>query len=138
MATRRRSDRVVGSSGDGRDRFGVPSGTLPRRTYRDIEHGLSYSPALPAVYQERGSRGRMPAWSLTPSLFYPAEQPLARPRVGRVFSWLPFLNRMPMRVKFCVQRKVRRQVLFAFRRAGYSGSARKAHWNRSANSNYGC
>ena len=46
--------------------------------------------------------------------------------------------RVPNRVYFCVQRQQRKQVLFALGRAGYSGSARKRHYNRTQNSQYRC
>lgn len=45
---------------------------------------------------------------------------------------------VPRRVRFCVVRRIRRQVLFAFGRAGYSGSAPKRHYSRSANSLWRC
>lgn len=46
--------------------------------------------------------------------------------------------RAPSRVLFCLRRKERREVLFAFKRAGYSGSARKRHYVRNQNSRYRC
>jgi len=46
--------------------------------------------------------------------------------------------RVPTRVKFCLQRKQRREVLFAFRRAGYGGSAPKRSYRRTQNSQYRC
>lgn len=41
-------------------------------------------------------------------------------------------------VAYCARRKVRRQVLFALRRAGYSGSAPKKHYQRGQSSQWRC
>lgn len=48
--------------------------------------------------------------------------------------------RNPKKVAFCVARKVRREVLFAFRRAGYRGSGpgRRRTYRRNGNSLHGC
>lgn len=48
--------------------------------------------------------------------------------------------RLPEKVSFCVKRKVRRAVLFAFRRAGYSGSGpgRRRSYRRNSDSLHGC
>lgn len=46
--------------------------------------------------------------------------------------------RVPDRVRFCVQRKQRRQVLFAQGRAGFGGSAPKRHYVRRAESAWRC
>lgn len=48
--------------------------------------------------------------------------------------------RRPERVLFCLKRKVRREVLFAFRRAGYRGSGpgRRRTYRRNGNSLHGC
>lgn len=46
--------------------------------------------------------------------------------------------RAPARVLFCQQRKERREVLFAKKRAGFGGSAKKRRWRRTQNSQYGC
>lgn len=46
--------------------------------------------------------------------------------------------RVPARVKVCVDRKRRREVLFAFGRAGYGGSAKKLHWRRTPDSQWRC
>lgn len=46
--------------------------------------------------------------------------------------------RVPARVRFCVQRKVRRGVLFAKNRAGYSGSVKKRWVRRTQSSYYRC
>lgn len=47
------------------------------------------------------------------------------------------LMRAPSRVKFCVDRKARREVLFAFKRAGYRGSAPRSY-KRTEDSQYSC
>lgn len=78
------------------------------------------------------------------------EAPRTR-KVGRVFRFRsPFAHqyaqmkfvghaiRFPKKTLLCVSRKIRRQVLFAYRKAGFSGSARKRHWNRSGNSVFSC
>lgn len=46
--------------------------------------------------------------------------------------------RLPAKVRFCIQRKQRKQVLFALDRAGYRGSAPKRHYIRNSNSQYRC
>lgn len=48
--------------------------------------------------------------------------------------------RNPKRVLFCVKRKIRREVLFAFRKAGRSGSGpgRRGKYRRNGNSLHGC
>lgn len=78
------------------------------------------------------------------------------PRTGKVVSAFRFrspffsqyrqmvgLGRMvrnPKRVLFCVKRKIRREVLFAFRRAGFRGSGpgRRRTYRRNGNSSHGC
>lgn len=44
----------------------------------------------------------------------------------------------PSRVKFCVRRKIRREVMFARNMAGRRGIGRGKTWRRSENSNYSC
>lgn len=76
------------------------------------------------------------------------QRPGAAPRrYGRSVSpsWRQQLNlagHLVMRpdeaVSFCVRRKARREVLFALRRAGWSGSAQKRFWRRTEESNYSC
>lgn len=46
--------------------------------------------------------------------------------------------RSPKKVMFCVVRKQRRQVLFALRRAGYSGSVKKRFYRRDYSSQWRC
>lgn len=66
----------------------------------------------------------------------------AKPRVARLssgrYSALRLLQvRAPMRARFCVRRKQRREVLFAMGRAGFSGSAPGRYFRR-AESSYRC
>lgn len=71
----------------------------------------------------------------------PTFSPLKGGLFGRSFDGLrPLQIRAPMRARFCVQRKQRREVLFAFRRVGYSGSSpgRRNHYRRTANSHWRC
>lgn len=84
-------------------------------------------------------------------------QPLVRPtlssrKVGRFRFRSPFgsqyrqllaFGRMvknPKRVVFCVKRKLRREVLFAFRRVGFRGSSpgNRRKYRRNGNSLHGC
>lgn len=88
----------------------------------------------------------------------PVRRPLVRPsplsrKVGRAFVFRsPFysqyrqmlsLGRMvarPSRVMFCVKRKIRKEVLFALRKAGYRGSGpgRRRTYRRTGDSSHGC
>lgn len=118
-----------------------PSGTLPRNPNRDFEQNLLYGSARAAVYLDGIASGRQPHRKLSAPVFFPAKHapqahskapPLRMPLV-RVE-----LKRMPSRVRFCLQRKARREALFAFGRAGFRGSAPKRSYRRTVNSNYGC
>lgn len=93
----------------------VPSGSRPPPDPRDV-----YAGSRPPVFPY-GPRPR-------PSLRGPAQY--AAMRLLRML--------IPLRVRFCVSRNQRREVLFAKRLAGYSGSARKRHWYRNQNSQYSC
>lgn len=74
------------------------------------------------------------------SVYYPPSRSLpsriSRPSAYDVLRYVRYAN--PSRVLMCVKRQVRRQVLFAIRKAGFSGSARKKHWRRTRDSFYGC
>lgn len=80
---------------------------------------------------------------LRPRVFSPVSPPPV-PRYGRRLNFGKYSAlrqlavKLPSRVKFCLDRRERREVLFAKRLAGYSGSARKRYWNRSQNSQYSC
>lgn len=53
-------------------------------------------------------------------------------------SWEKLRIEVPERVRFCVQRAQRKQVLFAARIAGTSGIGRGKAWRRTANSAWRC
>lgn len=61
--------------------------------------------------------------------------PPAKPRSFLSLGQLSF--RAPARVRVCVQRKARREVLFAFNRAGFRGSA-PGRYRRTQDSQYSC
>lgn len=68
----------------------------------------------------------------------PPAPPRRFPR-QRSFTGLRTLQiRVPPRVKFCIQRKERREVLFALGRAGFRGSAPKRRYRRTQNSQWRC
>lgn len=46
--------------------------------------------------------------------------------------------RAPAKVRFCLQRKARREVLFALRRAGFRGSTGRTKYVRRESSNWRC
>lgn len=138
----RRSRR---SKREGGPQFSGPSrGLLPlaHESVRQAILGLADGPLplwrgarpLAAVYLPRA---RARDWmrrvvSYTPPLAKPAEGRLSRGR----YSALRLLRMAaPARVRFCVQRKVRREVLFAKGRGGYGGHGR---YFRNASSQYSC
>lgn len=73
---------------------------------------------------------------------------IKRPRVYQTISPRPFVRPRPYRAVFqsviitkpsiCVKRRIRREVLFARGRAGYSGSAPKVHYRRTEDSKVRC
>lgn len=134
---RRRRDRVVFPTGGSQSND--PNGTLPRRTYREFEDEVLYTSPAAAVYREDGQSGRWPQITPSPVLqfeYSPAKR--AKRFVARYPQWKYVLNRAPSRVQFCFERRQRREVLFALKRAGFRGSAPKKSYRRTANSNYGC
>lgn len=142
MGRRRGRDRVVGLPATGGRLFrDLPNGELPRSTYRDYEPLSGRNAADAPVYPYR-ARIVGPRYLLTPSsrrLGIPRfKLPSYAKQILRSVSWRANLNRMPSRVKFCLARKSRREVLFAMGRAGFGGSAPKKHYRRTSNSNYGC
>lgn len=137
--SRRRRDREVFSAGD--REFYRSSGTLPRNTDRDFGNEL-YGYRSEAVYpSDWRAEQRMPQ-TFTSTIVFPARYPAKQRRKALLSSGysrpLPVLRELPYRVRECVRRKDRREVLFAFRRAGYSGSAPKRKYFRKLMSNYGC
>lgn len=95
--------------------------------------GASYGDATPYLRSEG-------LWPVSRS-YGPTFSPLKGGLGSRSFEALrPLQVRVPMRARFCVQRKQRREVLFAFRRVGYSGSSpgRRNTYRRTANSHWRC
>lgn len=86
-----------------------------------------------AVYPRRPLR----VYAFRGSTFSPAKP---RSVIGRVFT--PRLSVSELRdvraARFCVGRKERREVLFALKRAGFSGSAPKRHYRRTSKSQWRC
>lgn len=131
-----------------RSRPGAPSysaSPLPRPNWSDL---VSLFPQDPAGLPELGPvypgtsdvpwfdvpEGRRPLRIVGP-VFSPRR--VVGPRRGPYFP--PSVSiRAPSRADFCLRRAVRRQVLFAKKRAGYSGSAKKRSWRRTQNSYYRC
>lgn len=71
--------------------------------------------------------------------FFPAKPLLTvqrRTRIPRAIVNLAL--RGDSRESFCVRRKERREVLFALKRAGFGGSARKKVWRRNYQSKWRC
>lgn len=154
MARRGRRDRVVaGQATRGGRRFAVrPSGvTLPPSTYRDSERLSGTFDADAAVYgrllhtdvpRPYAARPLRLLYSSIPFLRSP--RPLQGGRGRRAPRSFPLIGDLPYRVRFCVQRKQRREVLFAYSKAGFAGSGR-GRWNgfrrsyrRTAASRYAC
>lgn len=126
----------------------------------DLEELLRPHESVRQVFYEQAKRPfEAAAWELAPGV--PRRALSARERLGRLWStvypvslakhavrrseavprWLQLRSlwmQAPSRVRFCVRRKQRKEVLFALGRAGYSGSARKMHWRRNASSQYSC
>lgn len=154
MASRGRG-RQFGRSGDGN--VAPSSQRLPRAQEhvllapdeidRQFQDFWPADPSLEAVYPE--GMPRSPA-SRVPRFFHRMASTNAVQRRARWYGMAPAPTRLhrvpakqlfmraPSRVRFCVKRKERREVLFALRRAGYSGSARKRRWYRNASSQYRC
>lgn len=73
-----------------------------------------------------------------PQIYLPHAKRVGLLPAGRYSALRVLQIRTPRKVLFCVRRKQRREVLFAIRRAGYSGSARKPYYRRTVNSQYRC
>lgn len=94
-----------------------------------------------AVYPWRPTPGAFPGFQSPPRRSYTGRgfRYFPPPRARRGAALSPGLSiRLPGRVRFCVQRAQRRQVLFALGRAGYSGSAPKRSYRRTQNSQWRC
>lgn len=76
---------------------------------------------------------------MDPTPLYPAKRRSLRSPFAKRPGYLlqKLYMRQPERVRFCVQRSQRREVLFALNRAGYSGSA-PGRYRRTQNSQYRC
>lgn len=136
MARGNRRDRVARYNQTGEEFF-ASSGTLPRMAYRDFRT-MSYNRSLSAVMPSlRENAERLPTYYLPISR--PAKRAFRRENPRARLASVSFrVSELPSRVRFCVVRKQRREVLFAIRKAGYSGSAPKRSYFRSASSKYGC
>lgn len=132
----RGGDRVVSNRGVLKS---YSTSLLPPSTYRVLTDSW-YDSGYPAVYpSSRRAVERLPDLisTVVPRRFPAKPGRQARLSLGRSI-YLPMLREMPSRVKECIKRSDRREVLFAFKRAGYSGSAPKRHYNRKLFSRYGC
>lgn len=141
---RRRSQR----GGSSRDQ--VPGGRsadltgldrLPRPVRLDDERDelrvlLGPRPAVEAVYPWASPRASRGLRSYPPSP--PAKRAVGASKLWRYSPLRVLQMSAPASTRFCVMRKQRREVLFAFRRAGYRGSARKRSWRRTGDSQYRC
>lgn len=136
MARRSRRDRVVGYPAAGGSRYVDPSGTLPRSTYRDVEALSSSFAPFVADFRTGVPARRMTRIVSTPVSLYKHAKRSEAVRLISPKSY--YLREIPSRVRFCVSRKIRREALFAFGRAGFRGSAPKRHYRRVATSNYRC
>lgn len=93
--------------------------------------------AVQAVYpRARSARTRYIQLSRFPSLS--TKPPVGRLPLRRGYAdALKVLRANPL-VRFCVQRKARREVLFAFSVAGRRGVGAGKRWRRSVNSTWSC
>lgn len=106
-----------------------------------------------ALGSSRTPKGAVYPWAISGRRSYPNTVDKSRStfRTGLIFpsiakparaKLMPSLVRlraaMPARVKFCVMRKVRREVLFANRFAGSRGHLRGKRIRRTINSSYSC
>lgn len=153
----RRSRSTVSSVISGDPLFGSNGFTPLPRISSTIPASLRSRAVFPAPKSRvQVARGEflMPSLhrSLLPlSVVYSPARP-ARPRViappsliirqgvrARSFEPLRSLSiRVPTRTRLCLQRRSRREVLFAYRKAGFSGSAPRRHYKRTQNSQYRC
>lgn len=115
---------------------GVPPPLSPvlRSSYgADISELLSeFAPEAP------GWTGFLPPPALPAPRVVPAAKAALPWRRSKYSALRELAMRAPSRTRFCIQRKARRQVLFALRRAGYAGSAKARTWRRTSNSQYAC
>lgn len=137
--SRRRRDRVAFNTGE--REFYRSSGTLPRSADRDFGNEL-YGYRSEAVYPSHWRADERSPQFFTSTVVSRARYPTKPGRKARLSSGfsrpVATLRELPYRVRECVRRKDRREVLFAVKRAGYSGSAPKRSYIRKLMSNYGC
>lgn len=97
----------------------------------------NYRPALEAPPLSQGYPDpvrQRSSWSRFLQYGFPSAPRYSR-KEGRSFNVLQMLT--PSRVAFCVRRKMRREVLFSYRRIGFSGSS-PGPYRRNQNSQYRC
>lgn len=133
----RRNDRVDVYANRTGELFSRSSGTLPRTSYR-VPRLMLYDEPLQAVVPSlRRDAERRPALRMPISRF--AKRGFSRENPRAMLQSVSFrVSELPSRVRFCIERKQRREALFAFGRAGYSGSVKKRSYRRSSSSKYGC
>ena len=127
----RRSRRRMTFTSAGRD-FSFPSRRLPPRRFSISQDVADYGPFSRSADFPPTSRS---------SSYKAGLRPRKRPAERWVdqYSALAILQTLaPSRALHCVRRKLRREVLFALRRAGFSGSAPKREYNRTADSQWRC
>lgn len=135
MSKNRRGDRVDNSQAGGA-KYNAPNRMLPRLSDRDYK-AMWYNGLLSAVIPSvRRDVQRRPTVRM-PIRRFPAKQPKASKAMS--LQEVSFQVAGPVyRASLCVSRKSRREVLFAKGRAGFSGSAPKSRYRRTAYSKYGC
>lgn len=164
---RKRSTKAVRLSSSGRAspysygsiiKMPLPQVRVPRSVYRRPLMSRSKLARLPAVLSERVQHLKLRSYSPADPLLHVRRQPLVRPtlssgKVARVFKFRsPFarqqavmksIGRMvahPEKVGFCLKRRIRREVLFALKLSGFSGSGpgRRKTYVRNDDSQHGC
>lgn len=129
-----------------------PNGTLPPGSGPEFELERGMPRAGVAVYRDGTGAGRTPRLSIRRPPFLSAKPTRAIGRLPsrrvadirrRLFGHESGLRSFPLpvapyQVKFCVARKQRREILFAKKKAGFSGSAPKRRYRRTLNSKYRC
>lgn len=126
----------------------VLADTLPR-PFADTTKPYKFPEAIPDRSFPGGKRNvvlvrGLPARGYSPrsgQIPFPAKRlftDVERRRAAK--NVLRFVERLKAdpRVSYCVRRKERREVLFAMKRAGFGGSARKKTWRRTYNSQWRC
>lgn len=122
----------------GEARYSSSAAMALPRTHEGVRRYSPWAMSAPSLAQAQGVWRRL----ARPTLF---PVPLAKPAVGRLssgrYSPLSVLRmRVPTRVRFCVQRRTRREVIFALGVGGSRGSAGGRHgtYRRNGNSAFRC